>query len=93
MPWQESTTMSLRLAFVSQASLPDANLSALCAQFGISRPTGYKWLARYQAGGVPALADQAPRPHHSPTQTAPALEAQVLALRAGRADAAPRPFH
>lgn len=73
--------MSLRLTFVQQASAPEANLSALCAQFGISRPTGYKWLARYQAGGVGALAEQSRRPHSHPRQTEAALEAQALALR------------
>lgn len=81
MPWQESTTMSLRLAFVQQASQPDANLSALCAHFGISRPTGYKWLTRYQQGGLTALDDQSRRPHTAPTQTATAVEARVLGLR------------
>jgi transposase InsO family protein len=82
MPWQESTTMSLRLAFVQQASLPDANLSALCTQFGISRPTGYKWLARYRAGGLAALADRSRRPQTQPRQTAAAVEQRVLDLRA-----------
>lgn len=73
--------MSLRLAFVQQASQPAAVLSALCAQFGISRPTGYKWLARYRAGGVAALADRSRRPHRSPAQTDAAQEAQLVALR------------
>lgn len=82
MPWQESTTMSLRLAFVQQASAPDANLRALCAQFGISRPTGYKWLERYRDGGVAALADHSRRPQSAPGQTAAEVEARVLALRA-----------
>lgn len=81
MPWQESTTMSLRLVFVQQASAPDANLSALCAQFGISRPTGYKWLTRYQQGGLAALTDQSRRPQTQPTRTAVAAEQRVLALR------------
>lgn len=73
--------MSLRLAFVQQASAPDANLSALCAQFGISRPTGYKWLARYQQAGMAGLAERSRRPHTSPRQTAAATEQQVVALR------------
>jgi transposase-like protein len=82
MPWQEASTMSLRLAFVQQASQPDATLSVLCAQFGISRPTGYKWLARYRAGGVAALSDQPRRPTTQPRRTDAATEQRVLALRA-----------
>ncbi|WIG58894.1 MAG: ISxac4 transposase [Ktedonobacterales bacterium] len=74
--------MSLRLAFVAQASQPDVNLSALCAQFGISRPTGYKWVARAQQAGSAGLAERSRRPTTSPTRTAAALEQRVLALRA-----------
>lgn len=74
--------MSLRLAFVAQASQPGVNLSALCAQFGISRPTGYKWLARFQQTGVAGLAEQSRRPATCPTRTAAALERHVLQVRA-----------
>lgn len=73
--------MSLRLAFVQQASAPDANLSALCAQFGISRPTGYKWLARFQADGVAGLVEQSRRPTTAPTRTPAALEQRIAHLR------------
>jgi transposase InsO family protein len=81
MPWQEQSTMSLKAEFVALASQPDANLSRLCRQFGISRPTAYQLLARYRAEGPPGLAARSTRPHRSPRQTEPALEAQVVALR------------
>ena len=55
MPWKESTPMSLRLEFVELALVPGANRALLCRRFGISRRVGYKWLARYQAGGPLAL--------------------------------------
>lgn len=41
----------------------------LCRRFGISRKTGYKWLARYGAGGASALSDRSRRPHVSPART------------------------
>jgi transposase InsO family protein len=82
MPWQEQSTMTLRGEFVQFAQREGANLSALCRQFGISRPTGYKWLARAQASGPAGLVDQTRRPHTSPRQTPPAHEALVLDLRA-----------
>ena len=47
MPWQERSTMSLRQEFVELASREGANLSELCIRFGISRPTGYRWVRRY----------------------------------------------
>jgi transposase InsO family protein len=81
MPWQEQSQMSLRQEFVTLAAAEDANLRALCRRYGISPTTGYKWLARYRAEGVAGLVDRSRRPHTSPTQTAPAIEAAVVALR------------
>ena len=46
----------------------------------VSVPTARKWWARYQAEGVPGLADRSSRPHHTPSVTAaaPQLAAKVL---------------
>jgi transposase InsO family protein len=82
MPWQEVSTVSLRLEFVRLATQDGANLSALCRRFGISRKAAYKWLARFAADGAASLADRSRRPHASPGRTTAAQEAVVLALRA-----------
>jgi transposase InsO family protein len=81
LPWQEQSQMTLRHEFVALAGAEGANIRALCRRFGISPTTGYKWLARYRADGVGGLADQSRRPHTSPSQTDPAVEAAVVALR------------
>ena len=81
MPWKASTCMSRRQEFVMLANTADANVSQLCARFGISRKTGYKWRSRFQAGNIQGLADQSRRPHHSPRRTVPAIAEQVLTLR------------
>ena len=82
MPWKESPVMDQRIAFLIEASRPQANLSALCREFGISRRTGYKWLGRLaNAGTVMGLAEQSRHPHHSPGQTPTEIEAAVVALR------------
>ena len=36
----------------------EESISALCREYGISRPTGYKWIGRYQNG-----EDMCDRPH------------------------------
>ncbi|MCL4865373.1 MAG: helix-turn-helix domain-containing protein, partial [Gemmatimonadales bacterium] len=38
----------------------------LCARYGISRKTGYKWLARYHEEGRRGLQDRSHAPHHCP---------------------------
>jgi transposase InsO family protein len=82
MPWQELTRMALRLEFCVFASRPEAVMSALCRQYGISRKTGYKWLARYRAEGDAGVVEQSRRPRTMPHQTPAAMERQVVQLRA-----------
>jgi len=82
MPWNEVSAVSLRREFVMLASAEGANVSALCRRFGISRKTGYKWLARSRHEAEPALTDRSRRPSHSPARTAPGVEALILELRA-----------
>lgn len=81
MPWRERNTMSLRHEFVVLADAGNSSVSELCHRFGISRKTGYKWLARYREAGTAALEDQSRRPRSSPTRTASSLETMILAAR------------
>ena len=56
MPWNTVTVMEEKLRFVSLAGTGKFTLSELCADFHVSRKTGYKWLCRYEAEGAPGLA-------------------------------------
>lgn len=80
MPWREVSVVDERLEFVALAGVEGSNLSALCARFGISRETGYKWLGRWRTGDE-ALEDRSRRPLRSPGRTSSELEARVLAVR------------
>jgi transposase InsO family protein len=53
-------------------------------ELNVSRATGYKWLSRWRAEGPAGLRDRPSRAHRLPGKTPPALETQVLALRAAR---------
>ena len=53
-------------------------------ELGVSRATGYKWLARYRAEGPAGLIDRPSRPHHSPRQTQRRVERQICSLRRSR---------
>lgn len=82
MPWKVTGVMDQKIRFVGQAVAPGANLSALCREHGISRPTGYYWLKRYrEADSVTALQQRSRRPKHSPRRTAGWVEARVVELR------------
>lgn len=81
MPWTEWTIMDQREQFVSDYLTGGYTKGALCAVYGISRPTGDKWLARYHAYGVAGLADLSRRPHRQPHQTPAALVAAIIAMK------------
>jgi len=57
------------------------SVSEVAAAFGVSRQSIHSWLARYEEGGLPALAERSHRPKTSPLQMAPEVEARVLELR------------
>ena len=61
MPWKECRRMDERLRFVARL-LEGERMSALCREFGISRPTGYKIFNRYRDEGLEALSDRSRRP-------------------------------
>jgi transposase InsO family protein len=82
MPWRETSPMDERIRFVVAALGEERPFSALCAAFGISRQTGYKWLKRYrESQTLQDLCECSRRPHHSPQRTASEAEARVVALR------------
>ncbi len=57
MVWQETGIMDARLSFIVDCLEREETMVALCARYGISRKTGYKWLARYRAQGGAGLHD------------------------------------
>jgi transposase InsO family protein len=80
MPWQEQSLMTMREEFVRLAQHETVSITELCRRSGISRKTGYKWLAR-AAAGERDFADRSRRPHTSPRRTDPEVEAAVVAQR------------
>ena len=73
MPWLEILPMEQRTRFIADDRLGLYTRAELCARYGISRKTGYKWLDRYHHEGQPGLQDRSHAPHHCPHRIAPAL--------------------
>ena len=70
MPWLETVPMEERERFVRDHREGFYAMVELCARYGVSRKTGYKWLARFEDGGRQALRDQSRAPHHCPHRIA-----------------------
>jgi putative transposase len=81
MPWRELSPMEQRADFVREFESGLFTMTELAAQYGISRKTGYKWVAAYDARGLAGLQDRSRRPHHSPHATAEDVVAALLAVR------------
>jgi transposase InsO family protein len=80
--WGEKDVSEQRLKFVIRAETGKEQMSALCREFEISRPTGYAWLARYRlCERVAELKERSRRPHRSPQQTAETVAGRVVQLR------------
>jgi transposase len=73
--------MEQRLEFVREYETELFTMTELAAQYAISRKTGYKWLAAYDATGAHGLCDRSCRPHHSPQATDADLVEILIGLR------------
>lgn len=81
MPWQERSPVNLRMHFVTDWQKGCWTMTELCADYQISRKTGYKWVARYETSGPRGLHDQSRRPQHSPGATDAGLVDTLVTLR------------
>ncbi len=70
-----------RLAIIRHAEEVTGNVSKTCRYYGISRQAYYKWLWRYEEGGLDALRDRSSRPHESPRTTQIEIVGKVVYLR------------
>jgi len=80
MPWRECKRMDERLRFVARL-LEGEKMAALCREFGISRPTGYKIFTRYKDLGLEGLIDRSRRPYRQANRLPFQVERTIVALR------------
>lgn len=81
MPWNETSAMDERVRFVADWLTGQYSKRALCEAYGISRPTGDKWLQRYRQQGPPGLEDRSRAPHQHPNAVASELVAQIVSAK------------
>jgi len=72
--------MDERLRFVARR-LEGEKMAPLCAEFGISRKTGYKIFDRYKDCGVQAFTDRSRRPHRQANRLPAPIEATIVRLK------------
>ncbi len=81
MGWKRMEVREQRVEFAVAAVRGEQSMQGLCAEYEISRPTGYLWRKRYRERGIEGIAERSRRPRTSPGQTDWEIEKQVIELR------------
>jgi putative transposase len=90
MPWRMRSVMEERYQFVKDSKKYLGHFTELCAQYGISTKTGYKWIARYEFRGIAGLQDKSRAPNNHPNQIAPEIKESILKARRAHATWGPK---
>jgi transposase InsO family protein len=69
MPWKVINHMDLKNQFVTDRIKEHFSITDLSQKYGISRPTVYKWLERYEQFGINGLKEQSRAPKNCPHRT------------------------
>jgi len=84
---EQAATPPRRLAIIRHAEEVSGSVARTCRYYGISRPTFYKWLRRYEELGIEGLRDRSraaahePKRHKRPRSWQDRLPAPELPLR------------
>jgi transposase InsO family protein len=89
MPWLETAPVNEREHVIVDDRRGLYTRAELCARYGISRKTGYKWLARFAEDGRRGLRDRSDAPHHCPHRIGQALAVLLCDAREAHPDWGP----
>jgi putative transposase len=82
MGWEETCAVTERMKFVLEVQRGERTVAECCRLAGVSRKTGYKWLARYEEGGGPqSMQDRSRAPHTHPNAVGLEIKAMLLEAR------------
>lgn len=81
MVWKENKVEDLRKEFIDNYFKGKATMSELCRFYGISRQNGYKWVNRFNDGGIEALKNKSRAPLKQARETDPQIVNDILSVR------------
>jgi transposase InsO family protein len=80
-PWKARTELEERKELIAEWQAGEKNIAELCRRYGISRPTGYKWLKRHAEKGEGGLVELSRAPHYSSQAITDEVREKILTLR------------
>ena len=81
MPWKETTTMEQKVEFICEWRTQKYSITELCKTFNISRPTAYKFIARFEKDGIEGLKGQSTAPKKHPNSTKDEVVKNIIQLK------------
>ena len=79
MAWEERTVEEMREEFARRVLAQERSKAALCREYGISRPTGDKWVERFEQGE--SMSDRSRAPKSVPGRVSAETEIEIVRLR------------
>ena len=90
MPWKETCAMDEKVKLIGDWLKDEHTVSELGEHYQVSRKTIYKWISRYQDGGVEALGEASRAPYHHPNATALEIVSQLIDTKLKHKDWGPK---
>jgi putative transposase len=81
MPWRQTSPMDQKTQFIADYLRDRLSVTELCALYGVSRKTAYKWIDRSLTHGPQGLEERSRRPRTSPRHTPDHVVAAILDAR------------
>ncbi|MDO5971379.1 IS481 family transposase [Flavivirga aquimarina] len=81
MPWKATTTMEQKIEFICEWRTGKYTITELCKNFGISRPTAYKLIDRFENQGYNGLKEQSRAPRKHPNATDENIVKSIIKLK------------
>ena len=62
----QTSATEQRLRFAEDFESGQWSMTELCERYGVTRPTGYKWVGRFREAGGPGMTERSRAPHACP---------------------------
>ena len=81
MPWKETCAMDQKVQMIGDWIKEEFSITELSELYGVSRPTIYKWIARYEERGADGLKELSSEPLHHPNATSSAIVKKIIEMK------------
>lgn len=81
MPWKETSAMDQKVRMIADWLEDEFSITELSELYSVSRPTIYKWIARYEEHGIDGLEELSRKPLCHPNETSLAIVKKIIEMK------------